>query len=198
MSIVKLTGVVLAGGKSSRMGREKGLIEVQGVRMIERILQELDAVVPEVIISSNGDLYNDLNRKVYADIIPGCGPMSGIHSALVHSTTEKILVAGCDMPFINRAVFSQLIAKADEAEVVVPVHGRNEREPLCAIYSKFCLARLEDLLKNGKWKMKEALPHFQVLEIPFNDKEIYEKYFMNINTPRELEAIGPYQPAYGG
>ena len=145
MSKEKITGVILAGGKNSRMGAEKGLLEVQGKRIIERIIDELKQVSDEIIIISNNTSYNYLNYKVYADLIKDCGPMGGIYSALTHSTTKKNIIVSCDMPFITKEILQTIINGAAKCEIAIP--KLNKRlEPLCAVYSKSCTRKFEELI----------------------------------------------------
>ena len=100
-SIKNITGVILAGGKSSRMGTDKGVLELNGKKIIEHIIYSIKPVVDEIIIISNSNNYDYLGFKVYSDIIKERGPLAGIHTALTHTTTERNLIVSCDIPFIN-------------------------------------------------------------------------------------------------
>lgn len=183
MRAKKITGVILAGGRNSRMGKDKGLLVVDGKKIAERLISALRPNVDEIIIISNGRNYDELDYPVYADIIPNCGPMGGIHTALSLSKTEKNLVVACDMPFVSSTVFRTIIRNAAGSDIAVP-EVRGETEPLCALYSARCKNKFEELLALGKWKMKDALHLFRVKRVVFNTN-----YFTNINTPAEYEKI---------
>lgn len=189
MSNSNITGVILAGGKNSRMGSDKGMLEVEGKKIVDRIIDVMKPLVHEIIIISNGENYNNLGYPVYKDLIKDCGPMGGIYTALNHSKTDKILVSSCDMPFISESILKPLVDEADNADIVLPRHSENNLEPLCAVYSKSCFSKFADLLKRGDWKMKDALKYFKLKKIPFPESENPEHYFLNVNTPAEYLSI---------
>lgn len=184
-----ITGVILAGGKNSRMGSDKGMLEVEGKKIVDRIISVIKPFVQEVIIVSNGANYDKLEYAVYKDIVKDAGPMGGIHAALQNSKTEKILVVSCDMPFVSKEVILALIREADSGEVVLPEHGDSHTEPLCAVYSKSCFSKFAELLNRGEWKMKNALQYFVIRRIVFPGNENTKHIFMNINTPAEYKSI---------
>jgi molybdopterin-guanine dinucleotide biosynthesis protein A len=187
MSKEKITGVILAGGKNSRMGSDKGLLEVGGKRIIERIIDELKQVVDEIIIISNDTTLNYLNYKVYADLIKDCGPMGGIHSALTHSTTEKNLILSCDMPFISKNILKTIINGSAKCEIAIPKHDKR-LEPLCAVYLKSCTNKFEELINKEEFKLKDSFKYFIVKRINFTRKELSGNEFTNINTPEEYQS----------
>jgi molybdopterin-guanine dinucleotide biosynthesis protein A len=182
-----ITGVILAGGKSSRMGTDKGVLELNGKKIIEHIISSIQPVVDEIIIISNNNNYDYLGLKVYSDIIKECGPLAGIHTALSYSSTEKNLVVSCDIPFINSDLLSYLVNNAGRCEVAIPVHNGNT-EPLCAVYSKKCTDRFEELISKNELKMHNVFHHFITKEIFISEKQSFyhPKLFVNINTPAEL------------
>src|SRR4051812_31899843 len=104
----EITGIILAGGKSSRMGYDKGLAVLNGSKMIDQVYASLKKVVDKVIIVSNTDSYNYLNVPVYQDLYKDKGPIGGIYTGLSHSTTEKNIIVACDMPFVTEAFLKQL------------------------------------------------------------------------------------------
>lgn len=183
-----ITGVILAGGKSSRMGTDKGVLELNGKKIIEHIIYSIQPVVDEIIIISNTANYNYLGLKVYSDIIKECGPLAGIHTALTHSSTERNLVVSCDIPFINSELLSYIVENAGGCEVAIPVHKGNT-EPLCAVYSKNCTDRFEELISKNVLKMHNVFHHFITKEIFISEKQYFyhPKLFVNINTPAELD-----------
>lgn len=190
MNREKITGVILAGGKNSRMGSDKGMLIVDGKKIIERILEAIKPVVGEIIIISNGKNYDHMGYKVYGDIIKDCGPMGGIHAALSFCKTNKNLVVACDMPFLSREVLKQIINNSSDCDIAVPEFS-GEVHPLCAVYSTICRNKFSQLLGNGEWKMKQALRHFNTKTISFT-----ENYFQNINTPEEYQTINGTKHEY--
>lgn len=188
MSTSAITGVILAGGKNSRMGSDKGMLEVEGKKIVERTIEVMKSLVQEVIIISNGTNYDKLGYTVYKDIIKDAGPMGGIHAALQFSKTDKILVVSCDMPFISKEILSAILRESNKGEIIIPEHD-GMLEPLCAIYSKPCSGKLEELLKEGKWRMQDSLKYFKVKQVNFPDHELPDHYFLNVNTPAEYNSI---------
>jgi len=188
MSKEKITGVILAGGKNSRMGSDKGLLEVEGKRIIERIMDELKQVVDEILIISNDNSYNYLGCKVYTDIIKDCGPMGGIHSALTHSSTEKNLIISCDMPFVSKDILQKIINGSAKCEIAIPKYDKR-LEPLCAVYSKSCTHKFEELINKEEFKLKDSFKYFIVKRINFTKEELSGNEFTNINTPEEYQHI---------
>jgi len=188
MNAEKITGVILAGGKNSRMGTDKGLLVVRGKKIIDRILDTLKPNVNDIIIISNGNNYSNLGYKVYADIIKDCGPLGGIHTALTFSRTKKNLVISCDMPFLNEKILKFIIADSDDCDVALPVHD-NRTEPLCAVYDSICTDKFSELLSKNQLKMQDALKEFKVKKININKTDFDSNCFTNINTKEELVKI---------
>lgn len=189
MSYSKITGVILAGGKNSRMGQDKGMLLVDGKKIVERTIRVLKLFVHQIMIISNGKNYDYLGYKVLNDIVKDAGPMGGIHTALTRCETDKVLVVSCDMPFVSTEVISELVLRAGEGEVVIPVHGREETEPLCAIYSKSCLSRFDERLRSGQWKLRDSLDYFKVKKVIFPQNGLSKNWFMNVNTPQEYQSL---------
>ncbi len=188
MKAEKITGVILAGGKNSRMGTDKGLLMVDGKKIIERIIAALKPVVDEIIIVSNGNNYNNTGYKVYRDIIKECGPMGGIHTALSFSNTEKNLVVSCDMPFLNTETLKFIAENSNICEIAIPEHNKIT-EPLCAVYSSVCRNKFSQLIARGEWKLRDSLKYFNVKTILFENKSGIEKIFSNINTKEEYKNL---------
>ena len=138
MQKIGLTGIILAGGKSRRMGQEKGLIELNGKFLIQYAIDVLQPICDTILISTNSHSYDFLPYQKVADEFPNSGPMGGIYSCLKASTTIQNLVLSCDMPFIQSELLSDLIKNAEGYDVVVPWHGGQKFEPMCAYYHQKC------------------------------------------------------------
>lgn len=183
-----ITAIILAGGKSSRMGRDKGLVNLNGKAMISHVLASVRHIANNIIIVANNNKYNQFGYIVYGDILKDCGPMGGIYSGLTYSTTENNLVISCDIPFISTELLGYIVKNSYDCDIAIPVH--NEKlEPLCAIYSKKCVQKLKDLLLKKELKMHDALSNFHVKQIIISPQQNFysEKLFQNINSKDELK-----------
>lgn len=188
MTKKNITGIILAGGKSSRMGSDKGIVELNKKKFIEHIL---DAVLPnvnEVIIIANNNNYNYLGYKVIKDIIKDCGPLGGIYTGLMNSKTENNIVVSCDIPFISSDLIKYIIENTNNADISVPVYKGNI-EPLCAVYTKRTSDQIHNLIMNKNLKIQNILKYFITKEIFITKMQKFytEKLFVNINTPEELK-----------
>jgi len=184
----KITGVILAGGKNSRMGSEKGLLLVEGKTMVERIIEVLKPWVSEIIIIHNGKHYMHLGYQVYSDLIPDCGPMGGIFTALTKSSNRKNLILSCDMPFISQKLLELILENSGNCDIAIPQH-RKKVEPLCAIYDKVCQPKFGELLNRKELKLMEALKLFKVRQITIPQDILKTGPFTNINTPEDYLKI---------
>ncbi|WP_066637665.1 molybdenum cofactor guanylyltransferase [Desulfolucanica intricata] len=199
--MINIAAVILAGGKSSRMGTDKAFLTLGEHKMIEYVLNELTIIFKNILIVSNQDeKFSNLGVPVVKDIIPNCGPLSGIHSGLINAKKDYIFVTGCDMPFISGSLIQYMIDKLKNGgfDVLIPKVG-NYMEPLFAIYSKMCIKPIEKNLAFGKLKVLDFLPEVQVGYI--SKEEIsslvdLEKVFININTPKELVHARKLIPEY--
>jgi molybdopterin-guanine dinucleotide biosynthesis protein A len=183
-----ITAIILAGGKSSRMGTDKGLMDLNGKAMVEHVLASVRHITNNIIIVANNNKYNRFGYIVYKDILKNCGPMGGIYSGLTYSTTENNLVISCDIPFISNKLLQYVIKNSNGYDVAVPVHN-GKLEPLCAIYSKKCVQKLKDLLLKKELKMHDALSNFHVKKVVISPQQNFysEKLFQNINSKDELK-----------
>lgn len=182
-----ITGVILAGGVSSRMGSNKALLLHQGGRIIEVIYRTLAELFEEVIIVTNTpELYQFLPCRKVPDIYPGRGVMAGIHAGLSQSREPAIFVVACDMPHLKGELIRHLTTLAEGADVVMPVSAGGF-EPLHALYRKECLPALEELMQDAenrrvvalfsRVRVRQVLPE----EMASIDPEFDS--FDNINTP---------------
>ncbi|WP_429886246.1 formate dehydrogenase accessory sulfurtransferase FdhD [Geoalkalibacter halelectricus] len=186
--IAGITGVILAGGESRRMGCDKSLLPVEGARFIDHIYRRLAALFDEVIIVTNSpSLYQDLPCRKVPDIYYAKGALAGIHSGLCHARHERIFAVACDMPFLNAEVIQGLCLQADQGAVVVPQSPRGP-EPLHALYHKSCLPAIEAVLDAGRRRIVAFFPEVQVHEVPLAELTLHDpdgRSFRNINTPEE-------------
>jgi molybdopterin-guanine dinucleotide biosynthesis protein A len=187
---VKVTGVIQAGGRSTRMGGEpKALLDVGGRRIIERVLAAVAPAVDDMLIVTNTpDLYAFLGLPMIPDVFPDHGSLGGIFSGLAAAKGEAAFTVACDMPFLHPDVSRLVAARAGEADVVIPRVG-DVLETMHASYGKACLPAMEARLRDGRFKIVGFFPDVRVIEIPQADVARHRApgvVFMNVNTPDEL------------
>jgi molybdopterin-guanine dinucleotide biosynthesis protein A len=194
----QLTGVILAGGKSQRMGHNKALLRLGNQTIIQRVLARLNQVTSsQFIVTTFPKEYEFLDIPMKPDILPGKGALGGIYTGLFFSETTYCLTVACDMPFL-KVDFLQYMAKivAEPAlsetkgyDIVVPNHNKGY-EPLCAIYAKTCMPHIAKLLKANRLKIIEFFPHVQVREVGESEIKNYgqnDLMFFNINTQEDYQ-----------
>ena len=187
---MRITGVIQAGGKSTRMGGEpKALLELGGRRIIERALDVVRAVVDDVLVVTNTpDLYRFLGVPMVADAYPDHGSLGGIFTGLTAAGGDAAFTVACDMPFLHPEVARLVIARAGEGDVVIPRVGA-QLETLHALYAKACLPAIETRLKAGRLKIVGFFEDVRVVEVPEAEVARHrapDVVFMNVNTPDEL------------
>jgi molybdopterin-guanine dinucleotide biosynthesis protein A len=186
----QVSGFVLAGGKSTRMGQDKARLQLNGRTLLEHALAALRAVCRSAAILGSHELYDGL-APVYEDIFPGCGPLGGIHAALSSSQTEYNLVIAVDTPFLMPEFLSYLAERAVNAGAVVTTPEINAyTQPLCTVYSLAFLPIAERALKSGNYKITPLFPRGQTLVIKEAELRQFAfgaEMFENLNTPEDME-----------
>lgn len=187
-----MTGIILSGGKSIRMGKNKAFIEIGGTPIINRVYTVFEKLFEEIIIVANQkELFLNLNAKIYSDLLPDRGALGGIYTGLFFSSFQHTFCVACDMPFLNESVIQYLINSIQEYDVVVP-KTKDGLQPLHAIYSKSCLGSIKKIIDQGKLKIIDFYPEVKIKII--EEKEFYEldpmmKSFINVNTQEEFLLI---------
>ncbi len=191
----EITGIVLAGGKSSRMGTDKSLIVWKGKTLLEHAIDILKPLCGKVIISSNNIKDHSIaGCEVWKDNLILQAPIVGIYSCLQRSETNLNIVLSCDMPFVDTSLFDHLIGECSEFPVCVPVHDNDFIEPLCGVYKKSILACMEKFIQGDQLGLLQFIREnksgiIQIHEgLPFYRKNL----FTNINTPDDLKKIQQY------
>ena len=189
---MKITGIILAGGKNLRMGKNKAFLEINGRRIIDRTKDLFLEIFDEVLVVTNSPLeYVDLNLRLVADLIPEKGSLGGIYTGLFHSSHARAFVAACDMPFLNRSLIQHLIQRAPNFDIVIPKTD-DGFQPLHAVYSQNCLPFMEELLRQNNLKIIDFFRRVEVCEVPMEeilplDPDL--RAFLNINTPEDFREI---------
>jgi molybdopterin-guanine dinucleotide biosynthesis protein A len=185
-----LSAFVLAGGRSSRLGRDKALVTLGDRNFLQIALDNARAVCPAPIIVGASSLYAEFG-EVIEDRIPGCGPLGGIHAALSATTSDLNLVLSVDMPLMDSNFLKWLAKQAAEttASVTVPLSG-GRLQPLCAVYRRTILPQIEAALARRQYKVEAAFLDTRVVEEGEITKSGFTPdIFRNINKPYEYESL---------
>ena len=185
----RVAGVVLAGGRSSRMGGvDKAFLQAEGRVLIPETLDLLRNCFPEVVVVANRpDKFRSLGVTVTGDEFPGCGPLAGIHAAMGVVATPYVFVLACDMPFVQRATIEFLVQRLDSQDALIP-RWDGDIEPLHGIYATRLRPRIEDALRAGVTAIRAFLPEIDadfVGEAQMRAVPGAERSFLNINTPED-------------
>jgi len=185
-----LTVAVQAGGRSSRMGSDKALLRLDGIPLIERLLQRVSGLGEEILITTNRPQdYQYLGLRMASDPEPGAGALHGLRTALEAARGQTVLVLACDMPFVSRPLLEHMLQLAEAADLVVPRRG-GEYEPLHAVYSKGCLPALEAALQQGQRRMISFFPSLNLHTVEQEEIDRLDPEglsFFNVNTPEDLQ-----------
>ncbi len=185
----EISGVILAGGKSSRYGSNKALVEFHGIPLIKRVVGVMQSLFKYIIlITNNPDEYEFLRLPMRKDLIEGLGPIGGVFTGLTAIPSEAGVFVACDMPYLNRGLIRYIVETRGSADIVVP-RVDDKMEPLTALYSKVCLQPVKSLIQSQKYKLSElfdrvSVRYIEESEIRHFDPEL--KSFLNLNQPREL------------
>jgi molybdopterin-guanine dinucleotide biosynthesis protein A len=195
---VRVTGVIQAGGRSTRMGGQpKALLELGGRRLIERVLDVMAPVVDDVLIVTNTpELYGFLGLPMVADAYPEHGSLGGIYTGLAAAPGQAAFTVACDMPFLHPDVVRLVVARAGEGDVVIPRAG-DYLETMHALYGKACLPHIEACLQAGRLKIVGFFDRVRVVEVAEAEVARHrapDVVFMNVNTPAELERARALAP----
>ncbi len=187
---MKVAGVIQAGGKSTRMGgTPKALLDVGGRRIIERIVDVIDAVLgPPLLVTNTPDLYAFLRLRMVPDVHPDAGSLGGIYSGLAAAAGDAAFTVACDMPFLHADLVRLVVSRAGDGDVVIP-RVEDRLETLHACYARTCLPFMEERIAAGRLKIAGFFGDVRVVEIPESDVRAHRDpaiAFMNVNTPEEL------------
>lgn len=196
-----ITGIILAGGKSKRMGLNKSFLKVGEVTMIERTTELMKSLFERVILITNTpDEYKFLGIEMFEDIYKNVGPLAGIHSGLAHSITDKNFIISCDIPFVNKGVIEFIINyKTNKSITITKADGFVQQ--LCGLYSKQDLQEIVELIEDDKLEINNSqkcgckvLQLVQKLDAEIidiaNEYGGYEEgMFLNMNKPEDFELV---------
>jgi molybdopterin-guanine dinucleotide biosynthesis protein A len=190
---IEVTGVLLAGGKSRRMGEDKRYLAVGEQTLLERGLEVLQSIFCEVLVVIAQDSPPlRIDARVVRDLVPDCGSLGGLYTGLTQATTPYIFVAACDMPFLNQTVIAQFTNRRATADIVIAKLD-DRLHPMHALYSKRCLPALEQMIRARQLKIQEIVSQSSlrvryVTEADLLTIDPSGHSFYNVNTMADLEA----------
>jgi len=187
----KIVGIILSGGKSSRMGSEKGLVDWNGKPLIEYSIDCLKGVCNKIVISSNKDCYNYLNLPVIADEIKDCGPIGGIFSCMNNIKADLYLVISCDVPYVPTQLYADLLENIKDADLIYPIEKDGRKQPLISVYTRTCLPVIKGELLVGNYKMMKLLSLLKEKAFKLSPQLSYynPKLLSNANTPDDINQL---------
>ena len=185
-----MTSVILAGGRSRRLGRDKALERVGVCPLIQHVIGRLSTLGNEIIVvTSRTDTLPELGVRKVADIYPDKGPLGGIFTGLKAATTQYCVVVGCDMPLLNVALLRHLMDLSPGYDVVLPRTGGNV-EPLHAVYSRDCLEVIERALQEDRLQIQSFFHEVKVRYVENAELSRFDPQhisFFNVNSESDLE-----------
>jgi molybdopterin-guanine dinucleotide biosynthesis protein A len=193
MMEIEVTGVLLAGGKSRRMGEDKRYLVVGEQTLLERSLGVLRSMFHEVlVVIAQDSVPLDIDARVVRDLVPDCGSLGGIYTGLTQATTPYIFAVACDMPFLNQAVITQFTNRRDTADIVM-ARLATRLHPMHALYGKGCLPAMEQMIVARQLKIQELVSHASLRVQYVTEADLLSidpswRSFHNVNTPEDLEA----------
>ncbi len=182
-----ITGIVLAGGKSSRMGSDKSELKFRNQTFIEHSIKALEGITSDIIIVSNNEKHDSLGYTRINDVITDFGPVAGIYSGLFNSKTTYNIVLSCDIPLINTSTLQQLINAIDGKSDSIQFEYQNKTTPLIALYTKNCLSKFKHALENKVHRLQSVVNTCNPKNILLSEKDA--THIQNINTQEDLKAI---------
>ncbi|MDH4152917.1 MAG: molybdenum cofactor guanylyltransferase [Nitrospira sp.] len=187
-----VSGVLLAGGKSRRMGTDKRFLAIGGGTMLERSCNVLSNMFDRVcIVIAQDSPALEARIPVIRDLVPFCGSLGGLYTGLQQAMTKHIFLAACDMPFIHAGLVEYMVGKKDESDVVL-AYWNGRPQPTHAVYSRNCLPVVEALMHSGNLKIQRLVtnPTLRVrlvTEEEIRTIDVEGRSFLNVNTPSDLD-----------
>ncbi len=187
-----IAAVLLAGGQSRRMGRDKALLSVNGIQLVQRISDRLHELTQEVILSaSDPSAYSFLRLPSVPDRFRDQGPMAGLHAGMLHTTRPCVLLVACDLPRVTPALLRCLIRQRHGYDIVIPVTAGDRPHPVCALYRLTCISAIDRNLRAGENRLISLLdePCLQVRRWHIREDGFAEDELSDLDRPEDLEAL---------
>ena len=192
------SAAILAGGLATRLGgRDKGALLVDGRAILDRQIDALTPLVEDLMIVGHSVNVAQAFRgaRFIPDIVPGCGPIGGLHAALTSARSDVLFLVACDMPYLSSAFVEHLLSLAGEGDAVVPQTERGYH-PLCAVYSRACLEPAAAQIADRRLKMLELLDRVRVRVVPIEEIRCFgapDRLLANVNTPADYAGLETLQ-----
>jgi molybdopterin-guanine dinucleotide biosynthesis protein A len=187
-----VTGVILAGGKSTRYGSNKALADVHGTKLIERVVQTMEPLFERLLLVTNTPHeYSYLELPMVEDLIKGLGPIGGIHTGLETISDDAGFFVACDMPYLNEHLLRYMVTLKEDFDAVIPRVGRMV-EPLHALYTKQCLPAIRESIDS---RLYQAMRFFHKIRVRYVEEEELRsidpqlRFLFNINKPEDLRGL---------
>jgi molybdenum cofactor guanylyltransferase len=185
-----ITGVILVGGKSRRMGQDKAFLVIEGLPVIERIITVMQGCFKQLLlVGDRPERFESYGLPMVPDLYPGSS-LGGLYTGLQHAETDRIFVSSCDIPFPDPELIRLICAEAGGFDAVVPA-TEGGLEPLFAFYHKACLPAMQAALEAGNYRITSVLHHLNVKTIPQEQMKMIDpggRGLLNINTPQDYAA----------
>ena len=202
---IPVTGVILAGGESRRMGQNKALIQLGDDSLIGHVIRRMRLVTDELLLITNTPTeYAHLGLPMHSDIVPNTGALGGLYTGLMSASHDVVLCVACDSPFLQPKLLSYLISVLAEYDAVMPYtcrenpayHDRDQiLQTLCAAYSKRCLPLIKLMLQASELRVHALAERAHIQRV---SPEVWQRFdsdgmsFFNINTPEDFERADSY------
>ncbi len=187
--IKNVTGFILLGGKSSRYGSNKAFVEIEGVRLVDRVARVMKSIFHRIVLLTNTpEEYAYLQTPMVEDLIKGFGPMGGIYTGLMTLSDEVGFFVACDMPFLSESLIRHMVDVRDDFDVVVPRMDWM-LEPLHALYSKKCLPVIRETIRQDQHQILKCFAELRVRFVDEEELRLWDpelRSFFNINKPQDL------------
>lgn len=185
-----MDGLILAGGKSSRMGgSHKGFLTYEDESFMNRLIGEMGKMTDQIWISYGTKIHAEYDGcRIVTDEYPGCGPIGGIHAGLKACESDALMVAACDMPILKAELFAYLNERIKDYDGVVPV-ASGKMHPLAAIYKKTILPILEEQIKKENYRLQDALKKLDIAFVDISGKKEFVRMLQNVNTIEEYRNL---------
>ena len=188
-----ISGVLLAGGKSRRMGKDKRILMISGKSLFTHALHVLESVFSEIIIvvDTISSVVSGMNHQIVTDLIPDKGSAGGLYTGLTYASNSQVFAVACDMPFLNPAVIKKICDMSGSSDVTM-VKLSNGLHPMHSVYSKGCLPVLRRMIEADQLRIQDLLLQ-QDLKTTILGQEVVQEVdpqfnsFLNVNTPADLE-----------
>lgn len=201
--ITDVTAVLLAGGKSRRMGEDKRFLPVGDRTLFDRSCTALQQTFDSVcVVIAQDSAALEAGVPVVRDLINNCGSLGGLYTGLRHAKTNHVFLAACDMPFLNPRLIEYLVGLKGDRDIVI-CRWKNRLHPTHALYGQQCCAVIEEMLRTQQLKIQSLVTHSALRIRVVEECEIEKidpagRSFLNVNTPSDLASVREMRTETGG